>query len=66
MVGDGSLGYSTGLVRDPKGELIGRFTSVWRQEAPGRWRIVIDRGVPLSDKDKAQPQSAGEGCSKRP
>ncbi len=63
LVGDGSLGYSTGLVRDPKGELIGRFASVWRQEAPGRWRIIIDRGVPLSDSDKAQPQPVGQGCN---
>jgi len=62
VVGDGSLGYSTGLVRDPKGELIGRFASVWRREAPGRWRIIIDRGVPLSEKDKAHPQPSGEGC----
>lgn len=62
VVGDGSLGYSTGLVRSPKGDLIGRFASVWRQEAPGRWRIIIDRGVPLSEKDKAQPLPAGEGC----
>ena len=66
VVGDGSLGYSTGLVRDPKGELVGRFASVWRQEAPGRWRIVIDRGVPLTDRDKAQAQPAGKACEGLP
>jgi ketosteroid isomerase-like protein len=65
-VGDGSLAYSTGLVRDPKGALIGRFASVWRQEAPGQWRIIIDRGVALTEKDKAAPQPEGQGCKGLP
>lgn len=42
----GSLALSTGLVRDPKGKPIGRFASIWRQEEPGVWRIVFDRGEP--------------------
>jgi hypothetical protein len=29
------------------GKLISRFTSIWRQEAPGRWRIVFDNGEPV-------------------
>jgi hypothetical protein len=31
-------------VRNPAGQVIGRFHSTWRQEAPGVWRIVFDRG----------------------
>lgn len=40
----GALALSAGPVRDPQGRLIGRFSSVWRQEQPGVWRIVFDRG----------------------
>jgi ketosteroid isomerase-like protein len=43
----GALALSTGAVRDPEGRLISRFVSIWRQEAPGVWRIVFDRGEPL-------------------
>jgi ketosteroid isomerase-like protein len=25
-------------------QLMGTFTSIWRQEAPGTWRIVFDKG----------------------
>ncbi len=40
----GQLALSSGPVHDPEGNLIGRFTSIWRQEAPGQWRIVFDKG----------------------
>ena len=66
VVADGSLAYSTGLVRNPKGDLIARFASVWRQEAPGRWRIIIDRGVDLTAADRAKPQPVGAGCEGLP
>ena len=46
---DGTLALSTGPVRDPKGALIGRFNSVWRQEAPGVWRVVFDKGEPVRE-----------------
>jgi ketosteroid isomerase-like protein len=41
---DGQLALSSGPVRDPAGKLVGRFNSVWRQESPGVWRIVLDMG----------------------
>lgn len=44
VMGDGHLALSAGPVRDPAGKLVGRFQSVWRQEAPGVWRIVLDMG----------------------
>ena len=62
VLADGSLAYSTGLVRDPKGELLLRFASVWRQEAPGQWRIVLDKGVPLSEADRKAPAPATPAC----
>ena len=62
VVGDGSLAVSTGPVFNPEGQLIGRFNSVWRQESPGRWRIIIDRGLPLTDAERAQAPKPGKGC----
>jgi len=44
VLGDGTLAHSSGPVHDPAGKLVGRFNSVWRQEAPGVWRIVFDKG----------------------
>lgn len=46
----GSLAISSGPVRDPKGKLIGTYTSIWRLEEPGKWRIVFDKGNPVCDK----------------
>jgi len=40
----GSLALSSGPVRDPQGKLIARFTSIWRRDASGAWRIVFDKG----------------------
>jgi len=44
VVDSGTLAYSGGPVFDASGRRIGRFNSIWRLEAPGRWRIVFDRG----------------------
>lgn len=46
VLDDGTLAHSSGPVRDPAGQPIARFNSVWRQEAPGVWRVVFDRGEP--------------------
>jgi ketosteroid isomerase-like protein len=48
----GTLALSTGLVRDPAGKVIGRFNSVWRQEAPSVWRVVFDKGSPPEPGDR--------------
>jgi ketosteroid isomerase-like protein len=44
VLDSGTLAHSSGPVYDPKGKLIARFNSVWRLEAPGKWRIVFDKG----------------------
>lgn len=49
---DGRFAISTGLARDPKGNVIARFTSIWRKDADGKWRVVVDQGV---DVDCATP-----------
>jgi len=42
---DGRYAISTGLVHDPEGKVSGRFTSIWRKDADGHWRVVADQGV---------------------
>jgi ketosteroid isomerase-like protein len=44
VLASGTLAISSGPVYDPGGKLISRFSSIWRQEARGQWRIVFDRG----------------------
>jgi ketosteroid isomerase-like protein len=44
VLGSGALALSSGPVRDREGKLIATFTSIWRLEAPGAWRIVFDKG----------------------
>jgi ketosteroid isomerase-like protein len=44
VLDSGTLALSTGPVRDPHGKLIANFSSIWRQEAPGVWKIVFDKG----------------------
>ena len=50
VLDSGTLALSTGPVRDPAGKVVGTFTSIWRLEAPGKWRIVFDKGNPVCDK----------------
>ncbi len=40
----GSLAISSGPVFAPGGEKVASFTSIWRREAPGVWRILFDKG----------------------
>jgi len=44
VLASGNLAHSTGPVRDPQGKVFARFSSIWRLEAPGQWRIVFDQG----------------------
>jgi len=40
----GELALTSGPVRDPSGAVVGRFNSIWRREADGRWLVVFDKG----------------------
>jgi ketosteroid isomerase-like protein len=44
VLDSGTLALSSGPVYGPDGKLIARFSSIWRQEAPGIWRIIFDKG----------------------
>lgn len=52
VLADGTLAHSSGPVYDPEGRRVSRFNSIWRQEAPGVWRIVFDKGQPLTEADR--------------
>lgn len=45
----GTLGLTSGPVYDPDGTRSGTFTSTWRREKDGSWKIVLDSGCPLCD-----------------
>lgn len=44
VLDSGNLALSSGPVFDPAGACIGSFTSIWRREAAGEWKIVFDKG----------------------
>ncbi len=49
VLDSGTLALSSGPVFDSKGKPLGSFTSIWRQEAPGTWRIIFDKGCGCAD-----------------
>jgi ketosteroid isomerase-like protein len=54
VLDSGTLAYSGGPVYDAAGRQVGRFNSIWRLEAPGRWKVVFDRGEGSCD-DRSKP-----------
>lgn len=50
----GTLALTSGPVHDPSGKLIGTFTSIWRQQSPGVWKIIFDKGCEVCDCAKPQ------------
>jgi len=51
VLDSGRLAMSSGPVRDPSGKRTGTFNSVWRREAGGKWKIVLDNGCPACNCD---------------
>lgn len=49
VLDSGTLALSKGPVYDASGKQFGTFTSIWRMEAPGVWRIVFDSGCTCRD-----------------
>jgi ketosteroid isomerase-like protein len=49
VLDSGTLALSTGPVHDARGKPIARFTSIWRLEPPGVWRVIFDRGNEVCD-----------------
>lgn len=46
VLDSGTLGLTSGPIFAPDGGRVGTFNSVWRREADGRWRVILDRGCP--------------------
>ncbi|MBI3447756.1 MAG: nuclear transport factor 2 family protein [Acidobacteria bacterium] len=49
VLDSGTLALSTGPVLDPDGKRIGTFSSIWRREPDGKWKIAFDKGCPPCD-----------------
>jgi ketosteroid isomerase-like protein len=49
VLDSGTLALSSGPVRDPSGKRVGTFNSIWRREAGGSWKVVIDNACPRCD-----------------
>jgi ketosteroid isomerase-like protein len=52
VLDSGTLALSTGPVRDAKGNVFAIYSSIWRQESPGVWRIIFDKGSDVCDCPK--------------
>lgn len=55
VLDSGQLALSTGPVLDAQGKLVATFTSIWRQESPGEWRIIFDKGNDVCVKCAVAP-----------
>jgi ketosteroid isomerase-like protein len=53
VLDSGTLALSSGPVKDPDGIMVATFTSIWRLEADGCWRVIFDRGCPVAAPDPA-------------
>ena len=54
----GKLALSTGPVVNTAGKRVGTYTSIWRREPGGEWRIIFDRGCPACDCAVQPPTAA--------
>jgi ketosteroid isomerase-like protein len=54
----GKLALSTGPVLNSAGQRVGTYTSIWRHEPDGRWRMIFDRGCPACDCATAKASAA--------
>ena len=52
VVESGTLAISSGPVFDPSGKKFATFTSIWRLEAPGTWKVIFDKGNEVCDCPK--------------
>jgi ketosteroid isomerase-like protein len=55
VLDSGTLALSTGPVLGLNDRVIGTFTSIWRLEAPGTWRIVFDKGCNACPRRETTP-----------
>jgi ketosteroid isomerase-like protein len=46
VLDSGQLALSTGPVRNPQGQVIARYNSIWQRGTDGRWLIIFAKGSP--------------------
>lgn len=46
VLDSGQLALSTGPVRNPQGQVVARYNSIWMRAADGRWLVIFDKGSP--------------------
>lgn len=69
VLDSGELALSSGPVYSAAGDLVATYTSIWRQEAPGVWRIVLDKGnqacppAPVAAEPETSDRSQDEDSS---
>lgn len=44
VLASGNLALSTGPVKDSDGKVTATFTSIWRLDTDGSWKVVFDKG----------------------
>lgn len=44
VIESGTIAYSTGPVRNEAGKVFSYYTSVWRRNDQGEWKIILDKG----------------------
>lgn len=49
VLDSGKLAISTGPVWNAEGKRTSTYTSIWRREEPGMWRIIFDKGNKYCD-----------------
>ncbi len=59
VLDDGKLALSSGPVL-VGGQIVGRYNSVWRLEAPNTWRIVFDKGEAVCSAPPPASRSNGD------
>ena len=62
----GTMALSTGPVFDPDGTQTGNFSSVWRREADGKWKVVFDSGCNCVAKDVAASPAPKPAATPKP
>ena len=54
VLDSGTLALTSGPVRNPDGKLIGTFSTIWRLERDGSWRVVFDKGCDVCEPEKKE------------
>jgi ketosteroid isomerase-like protein len=52
VLDSGNLALSSGPVYGRDGRQFGVFSSIWRREPDGTWRVIFDKGCPVCNCEK--------------